>query len=138
MHLLAGTYPKPSLGVQFLGYPQGVKWFSQRIRARGAAPNADLLSDLIVLHGFPSWLTQSERRLPRQWTLSGTDVRRWPCLLVRRYVYYIPPSPYENKLGGIPTNPLLHLEPPLGQEPFIFEYGVVHTNRTRHRTAWKL
>ena len=66
------------------------------------------------------------------------DVRRWPCRLVRRYVYYIPPSPYENKLGGIPTNPLLHLEPPLGQEPFIFEYGVVHTNRTRHRTAWKL
>ena len=55
------------------------------------------------------------------------DVRRWPCRLVRRYVYYIPPSPYENKLGGIPTNPLLHLEPPLGQEPFIFEYGVVHT-----------
>ena len=41
--------------------------------------------------------------------------------MVRRYVYYIPPSPYENKLGGIPTNPLLHLEPPLGQEPFIFE-----------------
>ena len=46
------------------------------------------------------------------------DVRRWPCRLVRRYVYYISP---------IPTNPLLHLEPPLGQEPFIFEYGVVHT-----------
>ena len=60
------------------------------------------------------------------------DVRRWPCRLVRRYVYYISPSPYENKLGGIPTNPLLHWEPPLGQEPFIFEYGVVHTGPDTH------